>query len=114
MTRRTPARLRKWLEKRAAKDTAERDRNHPPLPVADAEFWEIETFREFGGGDWVRWYAQPAIVRGRLMAHLVEKANREAYEMAHKPPEKKAADAGENGRSMMQKLWGFGAGAPVE
>lgn len=95
------------MERRAAKEQAERDPKHPPLPAPDAEFWELETFREFGRGDWLGWYSQPAMVRGRLMAHLVEKSNREAYELDHKKPEKekKAGRTGDNAFEQMERNW---------
>lgn len=83
-----------------------RDPAHPVLPPSGDEYWELEALRQFGG-DWWRWQALPPMVRGRLMAHVVEKSWREAYEMDHKPSAAKPGISGNNGWGDMQKRFGL-------
>ncbi len=56
---------------------------------------------------WWEWHGLPAVVRGRIRAHLVERAAYQRYEMAANEPDKKPAGGGFDG--FMQGFWGKSA-----
>ena len=88
-------------------------KDKPVLKPTDLEFLEIETFKNFGYGDWRRWKSEPLGVRIRFMAHELEKSARAGYEYEQRmergdsgkgtPPN----TGGSNLFSQMKGAWGY-------
>lgn len=88
------------------KRARKRNPKFPELPHPDEEFDDLSAMLAAGYG-WWEWHSLPAVVRGRIRAHLVERSIFEAYELAamdNTESDKKAAGGGYD--AAMDSFWG--------